>query len=355
MSKAFDTIQRGTLFEDLKEILEPDELHLIHLLLDNVKIAVKLENIIGTIFESRIGSPQGDAASALFFIIYLAVTLKIAKNKLNEKNQLYPSQLCDHSYEKFERLLFLLDQQYADDISWASTDTSVLKNIEEIVPRILESRNLHVNTSKTEKYSISRNSPSDSWKSCKLVGSKLDTESDITNRKVLANLAFNTLKPIFKEKKCSQNVKLAIFSALIESIFLYNSEIWTLTKKLENEIDVFQRKLLRYLMGFKYTEDKKQWPSNDELYNRTKQTPWSVKISKRRLSFFGHICRLSDQTPAKIALKEATRKVKRPQGKPRTTYIQVIRNQLKTKNINSIEDAIKIAQNRQIWRVIALD
>ena len=66
-------------------------------------------------------------------------------------------------------------------------------------------------------------------------------------------------------------------------------------------------------MGFKYTEDKKQWPSNDELYNRTKQTLWSVKISKRRLSFFGHICRLSDQAPAKIVLKEATRKVKRPQ------------------------------------------
>ena len=35
-SKAFDTIQRGYLFNDLKEILEEDELHLIHLLLGNV-------------------------------------------------------------------------------------------------------------------------------------------------------------------------------------------------------------------------------------------------------------------------------------------------------------------------------
>ena len=50
MSKAFDTIQRGILFEDLKEILEKDELHLIHLLLDNVQIAVKLENEIGDLF-----------------------------------------------------------------------------------------------------------------------------------------------------------------------------------------------------------------------------------------------------------------------------------------------------------------
>ena len=31
MSKTFDMIQRATLFEDLQEVLEPDELHLIYL------------------------------------------------------------------------------------------------------------------------------------------------------------------------------------------------------------------------------------------------------------------------------------------------------------------------------------
>ena len=137
---------------------------------------MKLENIIGNLFKSRIGSPQGDAASALFFIIYLAVTLKLAKDILNEKNQLYPKHLCDHSYEKSDNLLFLLDQQYADDISWASTDTSALENIEKVVPKILKSRNLHVNSSKTEQFSITRNKTEDGWKNSKLVGSKLDTE-----------------------------------------------------------------------------------------------------------------------------------------------------------------------------------
>ena len=68
MSKAFDTIQRGFIFQDLKDILNNDELHLILLLLDNVKIAVKLENEIGEHFDSLIGSPQGDAASALFLL-----------------------------------------------------------------------------------------------------------------------------------------------------------------------------------------------------------------------------------------------------------------------------------------------
>ena len=56
MSKAFDTIKRGTLFEDLKGTLENDELHLIHLLLDDVQISVKLENETGKLFKSLIGS-----------------------------------------------------------------------------------------------------------------------------------------------------------------------------------------------------------------------------------------------------------------------------------------------------------
>ena len=104
MSKAFDTIQRGTLFEDLKGTLENDELHLIHLLLDDVQIAVKLENETGKLFKSLIGSPQGDAAKTLFFIIYLAVTLKNATNKSIENNSLLPNHLSDHGYEQTENL-----------------------------------------------------------------------------------------------------------------------------------------------------------------------------------------------------------------------------------------------------------
>ncbi len=207
MSKAFDTIQRGVLFEDLKDVLEPDELYLIHLLLDNVQIAVKLENEIGELFKSLIGSPQGDAASALFFIIYLAVTLKIAKENCEKDNKLVPKHLSDHCYEKIQELVFTLDQQYADDISWASTSKNVLENIESTVPKTLKSRNLFVNKSKTEKYSISRNSSED-WKNCKLVGSKLDTVKDIANRKQLANISFKTLRSIFTEQRCTNTANL---------------------------------------------------------------------------------------------------------------------------------------------------
>ena len=124
------------------------ELHLIHILLDDVQISVKQENETGKLFKSLIGSPHGDTASALFFIIILAVTLKNAKKKSNENNSLLPNHLSDHGYEPTENIVFKLDQQYADDISWASTSKTVLEKIETIIPEVLKDRNLFVKESK---------------------------------------------------------------------------------------------------------------------------------------------------------------------------------------------------------------
>ena len=40
MSKAFDRVERGRIIQDLKEFLEKDELHLIKILMEDVRLAV---------------------------------------------------------------------------------------------------------------------------------------------------------------------------------------------------------------------------------------------------------------------------------------------------------------------------
>ena len=65
--------------------------------------------------------------------------------------------------------------------------------------------------------------------------------------------------------------------------------------------------------------------------------------------FFGYICRLPEDTPAKIALNEALNPVKRPRGKPKNTYLGTIDKQLKKRNIKSVKEAINIAQDRDTW------
>ena len=128
-----------------------------HLLLDNVEIAVKLENELGELFKSLIGSPQRDAASALFFIIYLATILRKSKIQIENKENSTVPHLQDHNYAKSnsrqhveehnyskktpENTTFTVDQQYADDISWAATSLTTLETIESIVPAELKAVN----------------------------------------------------------------------------------------------------------------------------------------------------------------------------------------------------------------------
>ena len=75
MSKAFDSINRKLLIEDLKQIIDPDELHLVKILLD-VKLAVKCGNSKSEYFDTNVGAPQGDCASANEFTFYVAKTLQ---------------------------------------------------------------------------------------------------------------------------------------------------------------------------------------------------------------------------------------------------------------------------------------
>ncbi|MCP3927643.1 MAG: hypothetical protein GY705_00905, partial [Bacteroidetes bacterium] len=68
MSKAFDMVKRDILFEDLKEFLEPDELHIMKLLIENVKYKIKVGKTIGEAFDTTLGIAQGDCLSAILFI-----------------------------------------------------------------------------------------------------------------------------------------------------------------------------------------------------------------------------------------------------------------------------------------------
>ena len=301
-----------------------------------MKIAIKLQNEIGPFFDSVIGSPQGDSASAIFFITYLARSKRIHPNLL---------------FDQLNRLVFLLEQQYSDDVSFAATNKNILDDIKQETIDSLKARNLKVNEAKTEEFSISPNG-NDDWKKCKLVGSLLDTSEDIKRRTSLANTAFCNIKPILLSKRISTQTKLRVFGALIESIFLYNSEVWGLTSAQENNIDVFQRKLLRNILGIRYSANN--WISNDDLYLLTKQDPWSRTIKRRRLRFFGHICRLDECAPAKIALNEALRTVKQPRGGKRTTYLARLKKDLKHLNL-SIDQARKLAIDRVAWRDYAVN
>ena len=284
MSKAFDTVDRKTLFKYLEEILEADELHLLSMLTRNPQIAIKVNGQLGEKFETLIGFMQGDVLSAILFIFYLACCLgKETKTYLNK---------------------LLIAPKYADDITYVSSKSNIIDEIQIQIPKKLRKFNLTINESKTEIYQVPKPTPlqppkltfeellmhkdgkprwseldwlinckpkpikddTPNYKQCKLLGSLLDTNSDIKKRKILAIESMKKLTKIFKSQRISIELKIRCFQTYVSSIFLYNSELWCMNTTTNNEVDSFHRKQLRFALDFHYPKIIR----NEDLYVITK-------------------------------------------------------------------------------------
>ena len=63
MSKAFDTVNRNQLFETLEDLLLPDEIHLLHILTNDVKLKVRVGAEHGPEFTTSVGITHRPVAS----------------------------------------------------------------------------------------------------------------------------------------------------------------------------------------------------------------------------------------------------------------------------------------------------
>ena len=99
---------------------------------------------------------------------------------------------------------------------------------------------------------------------------------------------------------------------------------------------------LRRIVGIRYPKTI----SNIELYKITNQKPWSEACQYRRLSLFGHTCRLPTGAPSKEALSEALRPVKKLIGGQKTTLLGTIKSDFNSVNV-TIAEAQLIAQDKK--------
>lgn len=68
MSKAFDTIDRGTLLQDLRDTLLPKELHPVKIMIEDVQLVIHIGQNVGKTFHTNIGTPH--CVSPLLFTLY---------------------------------------------------------------------------------------------------------------------------------------------------------------------------------------------------------------------------------------------------------------------------------------------
>jgi hypothetical protein len=76
---------------------------------------------------------------------------------------------------------------------------------------------------------------------------------------------------------------------------MYGSETWVMTKKIENIINSYERKILRRILG--PINDNGTWRIryNKEIYTLYGDPELSTVIKLRRLQWTGHVQRMESQ------------------------------------------------------------
>ena len=192
--------------------------------------------------------------------------------------------LHDHNYcieqDKNTITDYIIDQQYADDIGFISNNKNIMDKAMKNTAPILEERNLTINEEKTIQHTINRTHKND-WKKCKYLGTLLDTETDIERRKNLTYIAFNKYRQKLTCRNLPLYLRIRLLDVYVTSIFMYNSELWTLTKSQEIKIDPFHRQILRQLLNIHYPNII----TNNDIYAMIRQHLWTDKINQNKLSF----------------------------------------------------------------------
>ena len=89
---------------------------------------------------------------------------------------------------------------------------------------------------------------------------------------------------------------MRLFLTTVESVLLYGSEAWTLTKKLTKQLDGCYTRMLRMAL-------KVSWKShltNEQLYGELPKV--STKVQQRRMRLAGHCKRHNEEMANKLVL-----------------------------------------------------
>ena len=101
------------------------------------------------------------------------------------------------------------------------------------------------------------------WKIFKYLGFILNEDNnnqiDLQERIKNANKTYFMLQNFFKNNNISKKLKLRLKNTIIDIVLTYASETWTLTKRDRKQLNIFERKVYRRILGPVYDNEKENW------------------------------------------------------------------------------------------------
>jgi len=112
------------------------------------------------------------------------------------------------------------------------------------------------------------------------------------------------LRNFFKNKNISKKLTLRLNNTIIHKTLTYASETWILTKRDRKQMNIFERKVYRRILGPVYDNDKEHWRilTNKEIYAIVKKPTITQTVRLNRLRWFGHVPRMEENRIPKTVL-----------------------------------------------------
>jgi len=245
----------------------------------------------------------------------------------------------------------VVDADFADDIALTTDTLSEAQSLLDSLEEAARSIGLRLNDDKTKFMAInipcengalttSSGKDLEKVKDFKYLGAWIaTTEHDFIVRKAKAWAACHKMKKVWKSD-LRKDLKIRLFQATVESILLYGSETWTMTKALVKKIDGCYTRMLRMVLNVNWSSHT----TNRELYGSLPRA--TSKIQERRMKLAGHIHRHDDLVAHQLLLWEPIHG-DRGRGRPAITFVDTLRGDTGLKGTDEIRG---LMADRKLWR-----
>lgn len=175
-----------------------------------------------------------------------------------------------------------------------------------------------------------------------------DISYEIKQRLMAANRAYFALRKLLCSRILSRTTKVTIYKTLIRPVLSYAAETWSLTKKDVGNLDAFERKILRKIIGPVFERGRWRRRYNNELYSIYKDPPIRRIVKAARLRWAGHVARMNDAEIPKMILN-GNPGGQRSRGRPRIRWLDGVEEDIRKMGYRNWR---AISQDRDNWRKI---
>lgn len=223
---------------------------------------------------------------------------------------------------------------YADDIVLIATS---VEELQDLLNRIMDAGKeygLAINVEKTKTMSLNGNETKIMCDGQRLeqvhrfryLGSWIEDVAECKTE-VKARLAMGTtvlahMTKVWKSHDVSKETKIRLMKALIWPVATYGCEAWTYKAEEVRRIEAFEMRCYRRILRVPWTDKRtNQWV----MENAGKDRELLASVKKRKLQYFGHVCRRNGDSLEKMVMLGMV-SGKRKQGRPRARWIDDITN-----------------------------